>query len=188
MIADGTRLQEMIDQVLAVARIENRGLSYDLTERTPAELLSSLRRANADITDPTVELENFRILTDTQAVALVVNSLTDNALTHGASHVSIDYGLDTTLDILKEVGIRPETALYITVTDDGPGIDEHFVPRVFEKFEKSSFSPGTGLGLYMARTIVEALNGSLGVATSSDGTTFQIALPVVRTLEPASRT
>ncbi|MCI0425632.1 MAG: ATP-binding protein, partial [Actinobacteria bacterium] len=55
-----------------------------------------------------------------------------------------------------------------------------FLPRIFEKFEKSSFSPGTGLGLYMARMIVEALDGSIAVETSQSGTTFQISLPMLR--------
>ena len=46
--------------------------------------------------------------------------------------------------------------------------------------QKSSFSSGTGLGLYMARMIVEAIDGSLAVQTSSRGSRFQISLPAVR--------
>jgi two-component system OmpR family sensor kinase len=65
------------------------------------------------------------------------------------------------------------------VEDDGPGIDPHFLPRAFEKFEKHSSSSGTGLGLYMARLMVEALDGSISVSTSPSGTTFQIAVPAV---------
>jgi len=65
------------------------------------------------------------------------------------------------------------------VSDDGPGIDRRFLPRIFEKFEKSSFSSGTGLGLYLARMIIEAIGGSLSVQTSPAGSTFQISLPAV---------
>jgi two-component system OmpR family sensor kinase len=80
---------------------------------------------------------------------------------------------------MAEVGERPQHALYVTVADDGPGIPESFVPRVFEKFEKSSFSSGTGLGLYLARLMIEALRGSLAVETSEQGSRFQVAVPMI---------
>jgi two-component system OmpR family sensor kinase len=80
---------------------------------------------------------------------------------------------------MVEVGHRPHPAVYLTVSDNGPGIDLQFLPRVFEKFEKKSYSSGTGLGLYMVRLMVDALGGSIGVTTSPKGTTFQIVLPAV---------
>jgi two-component system OmpR family sensor kinase len=82
---------------------------------------------------------------------------------------------------MLEVGDRPADSIFITVADNGPGIDPEFLPRIFEKFEKSSFSSGTGLGLYMARLVVQALDGSLGVSTSPAGSVFTIALPLTTT-------
>jgi two-component system OmpR family sensor kinase len=64
------------------------------------------------------------------------------------------------------------------VSDDGPGIPPEFLPRIFEKFEKHSSSPGTGLGLYLARMMIEALEASLAVTTSDSGTVMAIAVPV----------
>jgi two-component system OmpR family sensor kinase len=101
----------------------------------------------------------------------------DNAFTHGADAVSVGCSTRPQLEPQLEVGDRPQGAVFITVTDNGPGIDHEFLPRIFEKFEKSGFSSGTGLGLYMARMIIEALEGSLSVRTSSAGTTFQISVP-----------
>ncbi len=74
----------------------------------------------------------------------------------------------------------PDPAVFISVSDDGPGIREEFLPRAFEKFEKDSRSSGTGLGLYMAKLMAEAMSASLLVWTSSEGTTITIALPVAR--------
>jgi two-component system OmpR family sensor kinase len=91
--------------------------------------------------------------------------------------VSVGCSTRPQLEPQLEVGDRPQGAVFITVTDNGPGIDHEFLPRIFEKFEKSGFSSGTGLGLYMARMIIEALEGSLSVRTSSAGTTFQISVP-----------
>lgn len=180
MVRDGTRLQEIIDQILAVARIENRGLSYELSEGTTMDLEDALAQADAHLKgDPGPG--DARVITDLSAVGLVVSSLADNARTHGADRVVVDYGLESDIEPMVEVGKRPEPAIHIRVADNGPGIDPDFLPRAFEKFEKSSFSSGTGLGLYMARTIVEALDGSIAVATSPQGTVFEIALPCVRT-------
>lgn len=179
MIVDGSRLQEMIDQILAVARIENRGLSYELSEVTFTELSQALTSAHpgavTDInSDPYPEIV---ARTDVGALSLIVTSLVDNALTHGADAVSVGCSTRPQLEPQLEVGDRPQGAVFITVTDNGPGIDHEFLPRIFEKFEKSGFSSGTGLGLYMARMIIEALEGSLSVRTSSAGTSFQISVP-----------
>jgi signal transduction histidine kinase len=182
MVADGARLQEIIDQILAVARIENRGLSYELVD-VPFDLFADAV-ANAHRTDIAVRAAgdgaDLAVTTDVKAVSLVVASLVDNALTHGATTVSLECSTGDGITPDLEVGQRPQRAVHVIVTDDGPGIQPEFLPRIFEKFEKSSFSSGTGLGLYMARMIVEAIDGSLAVQTSSRGSRFQISLPAVR--------
>lgn len=180
MVADGARLQEIIDQILAVARIENRGLSYELTDVPLDELCTAMESAHPAAVPASGEPHpDLVVKTDVGALGLVVASLVDNALTHGATSITV--GCSTRVQIVPqlEVGDRPDEAVYITIADDGPGIDGAFLPRIFEKFEKSSFSSGTGLGLYMARMIIEALEGSLSVQTSAVGSTFQISIPVV---------
>ncbi|MGH8953137.1 MAG: sensor histidine kinase [Acidimicrobiia bacterium] len=181
MVADGSRLQEIIDQILAVARIENRGLSYELTEvpfEEVCQALASAHSAARTAADPDSGAE-VSVKTDIGALCLVVGSLVDNAFTHGAHQVSIGCERSARVNPQLVVGDDPESAIYVTVADDGPGIDHEFLPRIFEKFEKSSFSSGTGLGLYMARMIVEALDGSLSVETSPAGTTIQISIPAM---------
>ena len=184
MVADGSRLQEIIDQILAVARIENRGLSYELTDVPLSEIVQALSLAQP-AARAEIDLEDAigTVITDVGALCLVVGSLVDNAFTHGAKSVAVGCAVTPRVDPQIEVGDRPASAIYVTVSDDGPGIDHEFLPRIFEKFEKSSFSSGTGLGLYMARMIVEALEGSLAVQTSRRGTTFQISIPATAVRE-----
>jgi signal transduction histidine kinase len=174
MISHGRRLQEIIDQILAVARIENRGLSYEM-KRVPLEEVCEVTEATARFQDDPDH--QIWVNTDVRTLALVVNSLVDNAKTHGATEVEITCSRTAILGAMCEVGVRPESAIFISVTDDGPGIDPDFLPRAFEKFEKRSFTSGTGLGLYMVRLMVEALGGSVAVRSSPEGTTFHIALP-----------
>ncbi len=175
MVANGKRLNEIIDQILAVARMENRGLAYE-TEAVPLADICEATGAEAS-GEAAQELEEISVQTDTRTLALVINSLADNARTHGATNVTIEAGLEPLAEPMMELGDRPVTSVFFTVSDDGPGIEPEFLPRAFEKFEKNSFSSGTGLGLYMVRMMVVALGGSIGVSTSPAGTTFQIALP-----------
>lgn len=172
MVANGKRLNEIIDQILAVARIENRGLSNELVEITLADVCATLGTAQLASAPP-----DLLVRTDVPTVGLVLSSLADNARTHGASNVEVRCVTEPVIDGMAKVGVRPGRAVYFIVADDGPGIDPAFLPRAFEKFEKNSRSPGTGLGLYMVRLMVEAIEGSIEVDTSPRGTVFQIALP-----------
>ncbi len=78
---------------------------------------------------------------------------------------------------MQAVGNEPSPALYFLVRDNGPGIDHDFLPRAFDKFEKQSRSSGTGLGLYLARLMAEAIEGSILVHTEPAGTTMAVAIP-----------
>ena len=187
MVHDGRRLLEMIDQILAVARIENRGLTYTMEDLPLSYVCDSVQVANRRIEpSETADHPGVFVHTDLKTLNMVVASLADNARTHGASGVKVECSLQPRIATQVEVGHRPETAVYFTVSDNGPGIDPEFLPRVFEKFEKSSESSGTGLGLYLARLMVEAMEGSLGVISSPAGTIFQIALPMVPAPEMAA--
>ena len=181
MVSDGQRLQEIIDQILAVARIENRGLSYELRAVPLTTVCRAVHSSHSAIETGHKGDEHHEMIvtTDVSTLSIVVASLVDNALTHGATRVNVSCGSEPSIRPMTAVGNRPDQAAFISVADNGPGIDQEFLPRIFEKFEKASFSSGTGLGLYMARLMIEALEGSIGVATTSSGTVFEIAVPAV---------
>jgi signal transduction histidine kinase len=188
MVRDGRRLQELISQMLTVARIENRGLGYRLREvpiREVRQRLQDLRVGvtwNGDARVPEGEAADRILLrSDPDPLAQLIASLTDNAFTHGATQVSVRVAAELPFAPLVEVGRRPAAALYFLVEDDGPGIDLSFLPRAFEKFEKHGRSSGTGLGLYLARLMVEAIEGAIAVTTGPKGTTMAVAVPMVGT-------
>jgi len=67
----------------------------------------------------------------------------------------------------------------ITVTDDGPGIPPDILGRIFEPFCKSAKSQGSGLGMAIAKTVVEAHGGQISVRSQpGQGSTFEIRLPL----------
>jgi signal transduction histidine kinase len=71
----------------------------------------------------------------------------------------------------------------ISIKDTGRGIDPDILPRLFEKFASKSFQ-GTGLGLFISKTIVEAHGGKIWLEDNDnnvqrEGATFSFTLPVI---------
>jgi len=66
-------------------------------------------------------------------------------------------------------------SFYVKISDTGPGIDEKFIPLIFDPFTTTK-SNGTGLGLAMVNRIVEDHGGTIQVVSGKDGTTFTIEL------------
>jgi two-component system NtrC family sensor kinase len=79
---------------------------------------------------------------------------------------------------------------HIEVSDNGCGIDEEIMGKIFDPFfTTKSSSAGTGLGLYVCYTLVEALGGKLEVAsTPGKGSTFRIVLPDMKHCKPMMNT
>lgn len=100
-----------------------------------------------------------------------MQNLAGNAIDHApqAGHVTV------------EAAPVEGASVRVTVTDDGPGIEPEDLPHVFERYwrKESTKRKGTGLGLYIARGIVEAHGGSLDVDSApGHGSTFSFTLPI----------
>ena len=100
----------------------------------------------------------------------VVTNLVDNAIKYGGGRPI-------------EVRLRNEgDQAVLMVRDQGIGIPVEFQPRIFERFERAVSERhygGLGLGLYITRTIVDALGGSVAVSsTEGQGATFIVRLPL----------
>jgi signal transduction histidine kinase len=99
----------------------------------------------------------------------VVVILVDNAIRHSPAggHVRLGVTADA-------------TRVTLTVDDDGPGLREEDLTRVFERFWQAPGSPagGTGLGLAIASWIVRSHDGTLDVANRPEGgARFRVSLP-----------
>jgi len=148
-------------------RISIQPTVFDLNELV-SELNATVRRPNADSpgleTVTGVDLR-FKIRADQEQMFRVFSNLALNAAEAGARTVQV-----------KAV-CGPE-ALVIDIRDDGPGIEEGAQQRLFQPFSGTARKGGTGLGLVIAREIINAHGGELTLAESGPGgTTFRIQLP-----------
>jgi two-component system sensor histidine kinase BaeS len=95
---------------------------------------------------------------DPQRIREVLINLVSNAVRHTPE------GGTVTL-----AGGRKAGGVVIRVSDSGPGIAEADLPQVFERFHKGPTSAGSGLGLTIAKALVEAHGGTIGAANHPEG-------------------
>lgn len=174
---NAVRLYSLVTDMLDVARIESQTLKI---ERTNFDLNQKIENVIKDIKQQkSSEYNKVRILfvpdkpitiyADKARIFQVLANLLNNALkftTEGIIFVSA-----TRNDGVKEA--------IITITDSGTGIDPEILPHLFSKF-KSKSEKGLGLGLYIAKNIVEAHGGEIGAYnnTNGKGATFSVKIPL----------
>jgi signal transduction histidine kinase len=82
----------------------------------------------------------------------------------------------------------PPDGIVLTIQDDGVGIPEADLPRVFEAFFTTHSTVGTGIGLFVAKQFVEGHGGEIGIESrrngENHGTTVSVFLPLFTTYDP----
>jgi two-component system phosphate regulon sensor histidine kinase PhoR len=172
------RLHDLVEDLLDLSRIESQKLRLaiePLEARAVLVQVSSLFRERADRKE--VELVHDvpaglpRVLADRRALEHVITNLVDNAVKYCGERSRV---------ILR--GVESGSELRLSVEDEGPGIDERHLPRLFERFYRvdagrSRELGGTGLGLSIVKHLTEAMGGTVGVTSKpGSGTTFTITL------------
>ena len=103
----------------------------------------------------------------------MLSNLLENAVRHGEGTVTIDVTPSASPREGEDAGTS------VTVSDEGPGIPEESMNRVFTRFWRGSKRGGTGLGLYIVKGIVEAHGGTITVGRApGGGAEFRFTLPV----------
>jgi PAS domain S-box-containing protein len=172
------RMMGLISELLDVSRIETNRLQIHPQPIRWLEFIQNrvsafqVQHANRELrvalsTDETI------VVADPDRMRQVVDNLLSNALKYSAD--------GTNIDVTVQV---QEGLMHTAVTDHGIGIPKDEIPQLFERFHRarnvsSRYYGGLGLGLYIARAIVEAHNGSISVVSvEGEGSTFTMTLPV----------
>jgi two-component system phosphate regulon sensor histidine kinase PhoR len=172
------RLQQLIEDLLDLSRIEARGfrLSVEAIELKPLfSQVMGLFRERASEKNVALEQRPLghlpKVLADRRALEHILTNLLDNAVKYGGSGTQVWLAVKVASDTVT-----------VQVGDNGPGIDERHLPRVFERFYRvdagrSREVGGTGLGLSIVKQLVEAMDGTVLVESKLDhGTTFSFTL------------
>lgn len=174
--AQNQRLLSMVNELLDLGQIETGKIRLLKEEITAEELVNhSLSTIKAILENRNLKvIKTFEgglpeLEVDLEKITWVLNNLLTNAARYSPENGNI----------YVEVK-REKKCLQFSVQDEGPGIEQAMLPRLFEKYQRNKFdkSKGTGLGLAIAREIIEAHKGKISAESEEGkGSRFFFTLP-----------
>jgi signal transduction histidine kinase len=173
--ADADRVTRLITELLDVSRIDAGRLEVRKQVVDLARSIGKVCEGRVAAGEPP---ERFVLLAegrlpemwvDPDKFQQIVGNLVENALRHGAGTITVRLGP-------VEVDGGPGAA--VTVADEGTGIPEAVLTRIFVRFWRGDRRGGTGLGLYIVKGLVEAHGGRIEVFNAEHGgAVFRFVLP-----------
>lgn len=178
LVMTARQVETLAHDLLDVARAESGSVRVDLRPTDVVGLLEDVRRTcllrpDADKVkiEVTREGDGLIAIADSQRLAQVVTNLTINALKYGSSGGRISLR-----------ALREDDSVRVEVSDFGPGLSVQKQAQLFEPFNRlgleRSTVEGHGVGLAIAKRLVELQGGSIGVISApGEGATFWVLLP-----------
>jgi PAS domain S-box-containing protein len=174
--ADADRVTRLITELLDVSRIESGRMEV---HRQLVDVPDRARKIIAGRVAAGEPEDKFRLEVasdlpetwlDADKIDQILGNLVENAVRHGAGIVTV---------VVERARISGEAgAIAVSVRDQGEGIPPEVVPRVFRQFWRGKRRGGTGLGLYIVKGLVEAMNGDITVSRApGGGAEFRFILP-----------
>jgi two-component system sensor histidine kinase VicK len=168
------RLQRLIEDTLDITRIESQTLKLNKEEINLNEKIRNIiNDLKTQIHNPdklkiiSLELKQpIYVKADKVRIYQVIANLFNNA---------IKFTEEGTISALADVKTNDEAI--ITIKGTGTGVDAEIMPRLFTKFAARSIT-GTGLGLFICKSIVEAHDGKIWTENNNEGATFAFSLPL----------
>jgi len=177
------RMIDLVNDLLSLSRIESGKLEVNIepvdlrqtVEQVAADLvgLAEEKRIQMSVTfDP--EAASYRVMADTVQIRQVVQNLVSNAIKYTPEDGQVGVILH-----------RKRGAIRFECTDSGIGVPAAQQKRLFSKFFRADNvttlrSNGTGLGLYIAKTLMASFGGTIGCRSSEgQGSTFYFSMPAM---------
>jgi two-component system, OmpR family, phosphate regulon sensor histidine kinase PhoR len=177
MRAEVELMDELIDDVLFLSELETgrEVVSLGATEAAPllreivAELAERSERAGVEL-ELEIEDESLELPLRARMLRIVVQNLAENALRHAGEGATC------------VLGLRPDEGSHVlSVRDNGAGVAEEDLPRLFERFyraDRARASRGSGLGLAIVKHVVEAAGGRVeALGAPAEGLEIRAVFP-----------
>ena len=175
IIRNAKRLQRLAEDILDVTKIESHSLILHKERFNLNEVISNTIQdmSRNQISNGKVKLryeldeDPLFIEADKGRITQVISNLLSNA---------VKFTKEGTISVSLE---KKDSKVTFNIKDTGTGIDSEILPRLFTKFASKSFE-GTGLGLFVSKSIVEAHGGKMWAENNADGNgaSFSFSLPL----------
>lgn len=178
IVEETHRLSNLSANMLKLSKLENQeileeGNIFSLDEQIRKSILLLAYEWNKKNIEFDLELEKINYYANEDLLQQVWINLISNAIRYSKNS-----------DIIKITLQKTSSNIEIKITDEGVGITEKAIGRIFEKFyqeDKSHNSTGNGLGLPLVKTILDLFNADINVkSTANKGSTFIVKLPLQR--------
>jgi two-component system phosphate regulon sensor histidine kinase PhoR len=188
------RLARLVEDLLAVSRLESRKLQLTIRAIDLEQAVQRVCRNLADKSEHHQLVDKLppglpAVWADADRLEQILTNLIDNAIKYSPA--------GTTVTITaRALDRNPQEAtsemVEFSVTDQGGGIPKDHLPEIFIKFSRLDNplvrqTEGTGLGLYITKSLVLALGGTISVDSEPGTTTFTVRLPAANLEDQAAR-
>jgi signal transduction histidine kinase len=171
ILRNARRITKLTNDILDASRIESNSLKIDKKRLNLKDLIANViddysKQVPSDSVEITYEGQDIEVEADATRITQVLSNLLGNSLKF------------TKKGRITITAMKDGDQVVVAVRDTGAGIDPGIIPRLFTKFSTKSDS-GTGLGLFISKSIVEAHGGRIWAENNSDGNgaTFTFSLP-----------
>ncbi|UJL47000.1 HAMP domain-containing histidine kinase [Virgibacillus sp. NKC19-16] len=170
MVTEVNRLKTIINEMIVLAKLDSEPAAYNRTQVKLRSLINQVEeRALPLVNEKDIDFHHnvegdITLMVDEEKLLRALLNLTINGIRHAKSQVAIHV-------------YQRNQMTTITVEDDGDGVSEDLIPHIFHRFVKGK-NGETGLGLAIARAIIEQSGGKIKVADSElGGAKFEIVFP-----------
>jgi signal transduction histidine kinase len=180
------RLQRLSQDILEVTRIESQTLKLNKEKFNLIDVITSvIEDFNHDVAK---KGSNVKVLYEPQsqlAAAVVEVEADKERITQVISNL-LNNAINFTTEGSISINVLRQEEVVVGVEDTGTGIDPEILPRLFTKFATKSAKGGTGLGLFISKSIIEAHGGKMWAHNNNNvnngknrGATFYFSLPLM---------
>lgn len=157
------RIQTLVNDLQTVALIDSHNIIFDFQNNDLEDIVDGIKE-DLSYLKPSIHLHNnVNLLCDEKWFIEALENIIKNCVETSNNDIDI---------IVKE----SDSTYHIYIEDHGKGIDEKDLPHLFDRFYRGKDSQGTGIGLYIAKEIIEAHHGFIR-AYNQDGACFEIVVP-----------
>jgi signal transduction histidine kinase len=187
IIRNARRLEKLTEDILDVSRIEGKNLQlsksdFDLNQTIKQVIEDHQKEAQdkaVNIVFESIKNVPTTMYADEARIQQVINNLLSNAINFTKNGTITITAYKAQVDADAENNEQDKESIVVEIKDTGTGINPEMLPRMFEKFATRSES-GTGLGLYISKSIVDSHGGKIWAYNNRDGkgATFTFTLPI----------
>ncbi len=169
------KLDFLIQSLVKLSRMESGIIAVHLEDTTIAQMFASVQQFNVKVREKNITLSlcdtDLHVLCDPKWTVEALGNIVDNAIKYTARGGNVQVKAEQNSFFVK-----------IDIIDDGIGIEKEEIPKIFGRFYRSlsvADQPGVGIGLFLAREIIQAQKGYIKVTSEREkGSTFSVFLPI----------